>query len=542
MKSKIYIFALFLVLILSGCAGSDILQAVEATPTPQPLIEDWRGTNTTISVPVPTDMESTNPYFVTKTDSLNIYNLIYEPLIKLSEANEPTPCLAQSWRVDEEGTTWTFIIRDGVYWHNSNRELNAQDVIYTLDLMQAAKDDSIHCRVMGYIKDWVRLDDRTVQLETYEPFYGVLMAMNFPILPYDAGYTAFDAVEFQPAVPIGTGPYYVSDYRPGTRVELEINENWWKTLPEIETIIGEPYDDPSLALSALTLGQIDVMSTDETTASQLRETGSINAFEYTTNYYEFLMPNIDGNILLRDVKVRQAIALALNRQEIISNVYVNHAVITEAPVQPSSWLYEGTAAGYDQDIEEARRLLILAGWKMENPEEDIYYNISPDGIHADFELDLMTNSSEYDSLRYETAIIIAKQLGEIGIKVNIKTVEWDMFGTRINEGYYDLLLAGWYIDELPDLRSLFSLDGINNLSGYSSEEMDELLDAVMKSSTEEDLRNNFMQIQIILMEDVPIISLYFRSNTLLTRAGIVNVSDIKDANVYNTIQEWNVID
>lgn len=539
MKSKIYILALVFVLLFSGCSDSDTLQAVAPTPTPAPLIENWLGTSATIRVPVPTDLESTNPYFVTKTDTLSIYNLIFEPLVKLNEANEPTPCLAQSWRVDEEGTTWTFIIRDGVYWHNSNRELNAQDVIYTLDLMQAARNDSIHCRVMGYIKDWVRIDDRTVQLTTYEPFYGVLMAMDFPILSYDAGYTN---TEFQPNFPIGTGPYYVSDYRPGTRIELQVNENWWKTLPEVQTIVGEIYDDPSLALSALTLGQIDVMSTDETTATQLRETGSINAFEYTTNYYEFLMPNIDGNILLRDKKVRQAIALALNRQEIISNVYVNHAVITEAPVQPSSWLYEGTATGYDQDIEEAKRLLTLAGWKKENPEEDAYYNISPDGIQADFELDLLTNSSEYDSLRYETAIIIAKQLGEIGIKVNIKTVEWEMFSTRINEGYYDLLLAGWYVDDIPDLRSLFSTDGSNNLSGYSNIDMDELLDSILVSSTEDEFRNNFMKMQNLIVEDVPIISLYFRTNTLLTRAGIVNVSDIKDANVYNTIQEWNVID
>ena len=537
-KIKIYILFTAIILLITGCTSSSSLKAVAPTPTPTAYVEDWLGVSTTIKVPVPSEIESTNPYFVEKKDTISLYNLIYEPLIQLDESNSPQPCLAKSWRVDEDGTTWTFIIRDGVYWQNTNREINAQDVVFTLDLMNQIKKDSIHCRVMGYIKSWQRVDDRTLVIKTYEPFYGVLMAMNFPILPYDAGYTTGES---QPSVPVGTGPFYVSDFRPGVRIELLANENWWKTLPEIRTVIGEIYDNTELALSAMSLGQIDVIATDETAVTQIREGGGINAFEYNTNYYEFLMPNIGNNILLRDKKVRQAIALGINRQEIISNVYVNHAVVTESPIQPSCWLYEGTVTGYEQDIEEAKRLLILAGWKKEN-EDDLYFNISPDGVYTDFTLDLLTNTSEYDSLRYESAVIIQKQLAEIGIKVNIRTAEWDLFPTRIKEGYYDLLLAGWYVDELPDYRKLFETDGVNNLSGYSSEEMDEILDNIMKQSTEEGLKSSLRQFQNLLVEDVPVISLFFRTNTLLTRGGIINVTDVKDDSAYCTINDWNVID
>ena len=437
MRFKIIALLLSAVLLFSGCNSSNTLQAVEPTATPQPYVEGWLSSNTTIQVSVPSEIESTNPYFVTKKDTLSLFNLIYEPLIKLNEANEPLPHLAKSWKSDEEGTTWTFILRDGVYWQGTGRELNAQDVMFTLDLMKDVKKDSIHCKVIGYLKDWTRIDNKTFEITTYEPFYGFLMAMNFPILPYDAGYTSG---ETQAAIPVGTGPFAVTDYRPGTRIQLDAYENWWKTMPKITTVIAEPYDDPSLALSAMTLGQIDVLSTDDLAVNQIKEGNSVNAFEYTTNYYEFLMPNLNSNILLRDKKVRQAIALGLNRQEIISNVYVNHAIITEAPVQPSSWLYEGTATGYERDVEEAKRLLTLAGWKKEN-EDDQYFNISPDGIHTDFTLDLVTNSSEFDSIRYETAVIISKQLAEIGIKINIKTVDWDIFNTRISEGYYDLLVV-----------------------------------------------------------------------------------------------------
>ncbi|MEX1376956.1 MAG: ABC transporter substrate-binding protein [Eubacteriales bacterium] len=537
-RIRIYILVLILMFIFTGCAPTSRLKVVEPTPTPPAVVEDWLGASTTMKVPVPSTIESTNPYFVQKKDTLSLYNLIYEPLIEMDDSNKPQPCLAKSWRSDEEGTTWTFIIRDGVYWQNTGREINAQDVVFTLDLMNQIKEVSIHCRVMGYIKSWERIDDRTLEIRTYMPFYGLLMGMDFPILPYDAGFTAG---EVQPSVPVGTGPFYASDFRPGVRIELMSNENWWKTLPEIKTVIGEIYDNSDLALSAMSLGQIDAIATDDTSVTQIREGGGINAFEYNTNYYEFLMPNIAGNILLRDKKVRQAIALGINRQEIISNVYVNHAVITESPIQPSSWLYEGTVTGYEQDIEEAKRLLVLAGWKKEN-EDDLYFNISPDGVYTDFTLDLLTNSSEYNSLRYESAVIIQKQLAEIGIKINIRTAEWDLFPTRIKEGYYDLLLAGFYVDELPDYRKMFKTEGVRNLSGYSSEVMDELLENIMEQSTEAELKTAIGQLQNLLVEDVPVISLFFRTNTLLTRGGIVNVSDVKDDNAYNTINEWDVID
>lgn len=538
MKSKILILLMTIIMLVSGCSGSGTLKPVEPTATPTPIVADWLGGEHAIKIVMPLEIESTNPFLVVKKDTINLFNLIYEPLIKLNGANEPIPCLAKSWKVDESGKKWTFIIRDGVYWQNTNREINSQDVIFTLDLMNAVKKNSIHCKVMGYIKNWVRIDDRTLEITTYEPFYGVLMSMDFPILPYDAGYTNGES---QAPVPVGTGPYYVSDYRPGTRVELLVNDNWWKETPEIDAIVAEPYDNPDLAISALTLGQIDVMQTDDIAVTQIRERGNINAFEYTSNYYEFIIPNIEGNILLRDKKVRQAIALGLDRQEIISNVYVNHAVITESPVQPSSWLYEGTANGYDRDVAEAKRLLTLAGWKKENP-EDPYYNISPDGVHTDFSLVLVTNNSEYDSLRYESAHFITKQLAEIGIKIEVKTVDWEMFNTRISEGYYDLLLAGWYVDDIPDFRSLFSTGGANNLSGYSSQEMDDLLDDVMKQYTDDGLRHSFMQLQNLLLEDVPIISMFFRTNTLLTRGSIVGITDVKDSYAFNTIQDWEILD
>ncbi len=92
---------------------------------------------------MPNDMQSTNPFMVTNRDSLNLLNLIYEPFVALNDTYEPKPSIAQSWSSNDEGTEWTFIIRDDVFWQSTGRELTAHDVIFTIDLMNDIKDSSI---------------------------------------------------------------------------------------------------------------------------------------------------------------------------------------------------------------------------------------------------------------------------------------------------------------------------------------------------------------------------------------------------------------
>lgn len=524
-------------MLFGGCNGDD-MPAATPTPTPPTVVNNIYALKNTIAVAMPSKIESTNPYLINSRDVLSLYNLVFEPLVDLNQKGEPVPCLAQSWSVDESGYEWTFVLRDGVTWQHINREITAQDVHFTISLMQEIKDNSIHCHAMGYIADWDIVDEKTILITTYEPFYGILMAMNFPILPYDVGYNSAGG---EPIVPVGTGPYMVNDYRPGVRIELVQNEAWWQVLPRIEKIIAEPYDIGSIAVSALSLGQLDVVQTNDITVSQLRDSLNVNTYEYNTNYYEFLMPNIGQSPLLRDERVRQAIALAINRQEIVSNVYINHAILTESPVRPSSWLYEGTAIGYDNDIEEAVRLLILSGWKKENPDDE-YFNISPDGVKNDFTLILVTNDNEQNSLRYEAAQIIIMNLADIGIKVDFKLMDWDIFEDRIAQGYFDLLLAGWYISDIPDLRSLLASNGRNNISGYADEEMDLLLEDVMDQKTAEGLKNAFKLVHDKINEDVPVISLYFRTHTLLTRSRLINIANSEEGDAFQSIQDWTLIE
>lgn len=489
-----------------------------------------------LKIVMPTKINSTNPYKVNSRDLKSIYNLIFEPLIKFNEIGEPVPVLAQKFELNDTGKKWTITIRDDVYWHGTGRKIDAHDVEYTLNLMQELRKQKdieyFGCESLGYIKYWSIEDERTIKIYSFEPFYGTLNALDFPILPRDGGY----ALTSEPLYPVGTGPYQVEAWNPGQEIVLKQNPNWWQKKPKIGRITAKPYDDNAVAISALSLNQMDVVQTDEITLLASDQSREIFNYEYTTNYYEYLLPNV-GSIQLSDERVRQAIAYALDRNEIVSNVYVNHAILVDTPVPPTSYLYTGKLLTYDNDVYQARRLLKLAGWK--NIDEDPWLDVDPDGREMDFTVTLLTNNDNEHPQRYEAAHFIKRQLEQIGIKVEIKAEDWDAFKSMVNEGRFDLLLAGRYISDIPDLRSMFKSDGSRNISGYKDADMDDLLDKVIESKTRESLEQNFEQLQQKIVDDLPIISLYFRTHTLLTRNNILGVTHVTEENAYASINTWD---
>ena len=446
--------------------------------------------------------------------------------------------LAQTWELDEEsGKKWTITVRDDVYWQHTGRKLDAYDVEFTLDLMKQLRqqnENAQFCEGLGYLRHWSVEDENTIKIYSFEPFYGSIQALDFPILPRDVGY----GLDIDATFPVGTGPYMVTSWYPGEQVVLESNPNWWQKQPVIGKIVAKPYDDNGLAITALQLNQLDVVQTDEIALLATDQELNIFSYEYTTRYYEFMVPNI-RTLLLEDKRVRQAIAHALDRDEIVSNVYINHAIPVDTPVPPTSFLYSGRLLTYNNDVEEAKNLLRLAGWKYLE-DDDPWLDVSPDGWEMDFTLTLLTNNDSENPHRAEAAKYIAKQLEQVGIKVEVKSEDWDAYKNMVREGRFDLLLGGWYLNDIPDLRFAFKSGGSQNLSGYMDAEMDELLQSVMEQSTREGLAGAFEVVQQKIIEDLPIISLYFRTHTLYTRRNIEKVVQVTEENAYSSIQYWKV--
>ena len=211
----------------------------------------------------------------------------------------------------------------------------------------------------------------------------------------------------------------------------------------------------------------------------------------------------------------------------------------DTPIPPTSFLYTGTLLTYNNNTEEARSLLRLAGWKYLE-DEDPWLDISPDGVEIDFTLTLLTNNDGENPHRTEAAQFIAKQLEEVGIQVDVKSVEWEEYQNMVAEGRFDLVLGGWYLNDIPDLRFAFKSDGSQNISGYKDTEMDEMLQAVMEKKTRDGLSSAYDTLQQKIIDDLPIISLYFRTHTLYTKRTIGNVTQVTEEDAYASIQYWEI--
>jgi len=478
-----------------------------------------------------------NPLTAATREMSSIYGLIFESLIKIDDTGAPSPCLAETWSQTPDGEdslSWTFTLRSDVKWHSGRLE-NAGDVIYTLKQIKALDDNSPYNYVLNYIDvDKCKANtDGTVTIALKNSFYGALHALTFPIVPSDGGYDGSNA----PNIPIGTGPYKVTNYVKDKTIDLVANTDWWRKQPYITKIQVQPFQDNATAISSLVLRQLDAVQTDDLTVSQYRDSGDANVYEYPTRYFEYMALNFSSSDI-KDKSIRQALAYAIDRREIVSYTYVNHAIVSDTPVPPDSWLYDGKMLLYNNDVAKARSLIALAGWK--DSDKDGYWDISPDGVARQLKFTLLTNRDDNNTLRSDAAALIAGQLDKAGIKVDVKAVTWDDYNSKLKDKAFDLALCGCYLSPVPDFSILLSSHGALNVGGYKSTSMDSLLTGILNAKDSSELKVKTGDLQSKVIDDLPFISLYFRTHSLLTTPALKNVSGVREDSAFSSINQWFV--
>ncbi len=503
---------LLMIIPLAGCQGGEDESSspvlVVATPTPKADLS-------TLNIVMPENVETLHPLRATQREVRSLLGLVYESLLTYDEEGNPTGGLAASMEPDDTAKVWTVKLRTQASWQGSGRPISADDVIFTLDLIRQIGQEGAYASVLDYLENWEKVDDTTVRISCKHGFMGNQMALDFPIVPMDAGFTADSA----PNPGVGTGPYVLGELKEGESLTLTVNPSWWKQQPSIKTIVAHRYPDTQTASTSLMLRQLDVVQTDDVVTDQYSYAGDVNTYEYVTPYFEFLAFNM-ASPNVADVRFRQAVAYSLNRKEIASDVYMNHVTLADSPFFPGNALLKEEAA-LEQDVAQAQSLLTAMGWNNQT------------------QLTLLTYDNKQDPVRQEAANLIARQLGEQGIIVNVIAKSGDEFTKDLEEGNYDLLLAGWYLGEVPDMSFGLSSAGEGNVTGYNSPAMDQKLAALLESGSS-GFADALAAVKAQLAEDVPLVSLYFRNHTLLTTAQIKGVGRVEEDNAFISIDQWIV--
>ena len=285
------------------------------------------------SFPIPVNPATLNPLKVKNVELFNLFSLIYEKPIRIGVDGKAQPELIETWSVDETGTVWTFVLRKGVKWQNDYGELTTNDLLYTIGLIKTyAPEESSFARYNSQIVSYTAVDAYTLSVSFEQPGNAPLYFMTFPIMCKDY----CEAVDIDSAKPIGTGPYVVTENNLPEGMTLDANTVWWKQQPYIPRLTAIGYPDHNTEMIAFEQKLLDVITTSALTVDTYKKYDEVVYVDYMTQYYDCLIPNTSG--LFSDPNLRQAIAYALDKRDIISKALLGHAVAVDYPIPPDSYI------------------------------------------------------------------------------------------------------------------------------------------------------------------------------------------------------------
>lgn len=464
-----------------------------------------------------------SPLTCTEQDLVSLNQMVFESVVELDDTLKPSPMLADSWT--RNGKTWTFKLRSGIVFHNGY-DLTSYDVVESYKAIIAAGSACpYYGRVHSLIESMEATDTLTLTVKAKYSGIVTLYGMTFPVMQYS---TVLDTV------PRGTGPYWFIQYDADGTIRFEANALWWKKQPNITSIIAKRFDQTGDALEALQRHQIEMMATRSSKAAINRKLADLTSMDYATLTYEMMVPNLSKNSIMSDLNVRQAVMYAIDRANIASSAYVDMAVQCEVPIQPGSWLYESQSAVYYYSPERALQLMQKSGWHDINGTGTLS---QLNGIMIrEAHVGILTYNDNATSIRENAANLIAGYLNAIGINTTVTVVSKKKCLERIADKNYDIALVGVNLSEVPNLYSLLTKEGNLCFNNYSNDTMDSLLANAGVAGSEAELRQIYSEIQLHIVDRLPILGLVFRTGSVLAGRSLAGLSGLRTFDTFNGIE------
>jgi peptide/nickel transport system substrate-binding protein len=453
------------------------------------------------------DASNLIPLLATDSTSHEIAGMVFNGLVKYDKDINVVGDLAESWEISKDGLVITFRLRRGVRWHDGC-PFTAGDVLYTYQVTIDPKTPTAYAGDFLKVKKAEVLDDHTFRATYDKPFAPALMSWSVGILPKHL--LAGKEITTSPLGrhPIGTGPYKFKEWVTGQKIVLVSNPDYFEGRPYIDGYIMRIIPDTATMFLELRANGVDRMGltplqfTRQTENNLFRE--NYNKFRYLSFAYTYLGYNLK-NPLFADKRVRQAIAYAVNKEEIVAGVLLGLGKPATGPYKPGTWPYNPNVRTYSYDPSKAKALLAEAGWRDGNGDGIIEKDGRP------FEFEIITNQG--NEIRAKCAEIIQRRLSEVGIRVKIRVVEWAAFvNDFINKRKFDATILGWTIPMEPDLYDVWhsSKTGPEELNfvSFKNEEVDALIVKGRETFDQKLRKRCYDRIQEILAEEQPYLFLY----------------------------------
>lgn len=469
-------------------------------------------------------------------DIMSIYDLVYESLVDIDDDYLPQPGLCESWEESGSGKTWTFTLRKNITFSDGT-PLTAHDVVATAQyiLDRANEENSqtpgYYYNLKYFVKSISASNDYTVVVKTASGrnYWGVLYAMTFPVLPKD---------QVSADNPLGTGPYVIADFQPGSNIYLQANTSWWQTQPQVKEILFVIHDTPSEVIESYEYARVDTVFTRSIAAAQHKSGTTSLALDYRTNQLEVLLIN-HGFSPMDSLNVRKALRYLIDPDKIAKQVYMGMVERTDTPMIPGTWMYNDSLSEYFvTDVEAARALLEEDGWE-DSDDDGILDRLNASGKKENLHLRIYVYEEPDNSVRVETANLIADMLAQVGISTKVTVMKMAELQEKLKNASFDLALASFAMDVCPDPGFLLMRGNTGNYGLYKSTDMTNLCKDLRTQTTKEGYQASLMNIQQRFAEDVPFICLFYRSGSVLTRQMYTTVRDVRELELLRGIEAFH---
>jgi peptide/nickel transport system substrate-binding protein len=443
---------------------------------------------------------SLDPRIGTDAQAEHIDSLIFDSLVRRDEHFNVTPWLAASWDTPDP-LTYVFHLRSGVRFHDG-QPLTSRDVKWTLDSILDGTVMSIKASSYATLASVEAPDPLTLTIHLKKPDPALLWNLcdgAFGVVPYRSGR------DFG-MHPIGSGPFRFTSQEQDKEVVIDRNPDSWQPQPRIGRVRFSVAPDAITRALELQKGSADV-AVNALTADMyyaLRDNKQLQVDSIPGTVLNYIAFNARDPIL-RDARVRQAIAFAIDRPLIVHSVWHDHARLSESLLPMLHWAFNPETTRHPFDPSRAEALLDDAGFH-------------PDKNGVRFHLAFKTSTDETARL---LAVILQQQLRQVGIVLDIRSFEFAAFYSDITKGAFQMYTLRWLgANETPDIfhyayaTESFPPHGANR-GYYSNALFDKLLADASETADPEKRRSDYMEVQQILASDLPTINLWYLDTVIV---------------------------
>jgi len=461
----------------------------------------------------------------TEAASERVSTLIFNRLVKKNERFDYVGDLASDIKRSDDGLSYTFTLRDGVKFHDG-REFSSADAKYTLDLLLASSFAKAASFFEGtgqqktsYIKSVEAPDPKTLIVTMTKPWVGLLS--NLVAIPI----IAKDSYESQKTHPMGTGPFKFVNYDNSQQVvDLEAFPGYWDGPSKLTAVRVRVLPDMNQMQAELESGRVDIApmptSLQPDAVKRLETVPNLQVQVFNGSNVLLLTINT-ASAPLDNVKVRQAISYAIDRQTIINTLVAGYGKVAHSIIPEESWAYS-PGQTYSYDPATAKKLLDEAGFR--DPDGD--------GPRMRFDKPIRYGVSGSSIAGRNYAVVIQNQLKEIGIPLEIQTYEGTTLFDEMRRGNFQIGYSQWVGGNQDPIfyKDLFATSEIptenrpsRNRSRYSNPELDKLVDEAVNTFDRQKARELYVRIQEIVSRDAPVFPLWYQSNIVIARKNVGNI-------------------